>query len=104
MVISRVSKKPACAGRSMKIIPFNNLVLVEPLNSQNDAAERSSIILPDKYIGRYIRYKVLAVGSKVDWIKPGDVVLGNPTPKDETVNKEGHKLINSADLFAKMEE
>lgn len=104
MVISRVSKKPACAGRSMKIVPFNNLVLVIELEKVTTTASSSAIIIPEKHIGRYVKYKVLAVGSRVDWIKEGDIVLGNPTPKDEVVNREGHKLINSADLFARMEE
>ena len=82
-----------------KIIPFNNLVLVEVL--QKEAKESTGILLPDKHIGRYVRYKVLNVGPEVDWIAEGDIVLGNPTPDDEVVNPEGHKLINSKDLFAK---
>lgn len=86
----------------MKIVPFNNLVLVEPVVRREET--QTGIILPDKHIGRYVRYRVLAVGEKVTWIKPGDMVLGNATPENEVVNKEGHKLINSADLFARVEE
>ena len=87
----------------MNIVPFNNLVLVEPLQREEEI-KSSGIVLPDKHIGRYIRYKVLAVGEKVTWMKPGDIVLGNPTPENEVVNKEGYKLINSADIFARVEE
>ena len=81
-------------------IPFNNLVLVEILKKDIEKNE-SGIILPDKHIGRYVRYRVLDVGPEVDWMEPGDIILGNPTPDDEKVNEEGHKLINSKDLFAK---
>ena len=87
----------------MIIIPFNNLVLVEVLQREEEV-KSGGIVLPDKHIGRYIRYKVLAVGEKVTWMKPGDIVLGNPTPENEVVNKEGYKLINSADIFARVEE
>lgn len=87
----------------MNITPFNNLVLVDPIGKQ-DEEKASGIFIPDKHIGRYMRYKVLAVGDKVTWMKPGDIVLGNPTPDNETVNNKGHKLINSADLFARVEE
>ena len=85
----------------MNIVPFNNLVLVEPLARHEET--HTGIVLPDKHIGRYVQYKVLAVGEKASWIKVGDVVLGNATPDNEVVNKEGHKLINSADLFARVE-
>ena len=88
----------------MKIVPFNNLVLVEVLGSHAEKELEHGIIIPDKHIGRYVRYKVLALGSEVTWIKVGDIVLGNPTSNDETVNREGHKLINSKDLFARVEE
>ena len=87
----------------MIIIPFNNLVLVEVLQREEEV-KAGGIVLPDKHIGRYIRYKVLAVGEKVTWMKPGDIVLGNPTPENAVVNKEGYKLINSADIFARVEE
>ena len=85
----------------MKIIPFNNLVLVEPIAKQ-DEVKAGGIILPEKHVGRYIKYKVLAVGGTVIGIKVGDTVLGNPKPENEVVNKEGHKLINSHDLFARI--
>ena len=86
----------------MKLVPFNNLVLVKPLVKQVEA-NAGGIIIPDKHVGRYIQYKVLAVGDKVTWMVPGDIVLGNPTPPNEVVNTEGDKLINSADLFARVE-
>ena len=87
----------------MKIVPFNNLVLVEPLDKTTTRVV-DGIIIPDSHIGRYVKYKVLAVGSEVWWIKVGSIVFGNPTSDDEVVNKEGHKLINSKDLFARVEE
>lgn len=87
----------------MTIVPFNNLLLVAVI-APHEKTQTTGIILPDKHIGRYIQYKVLAVGEKVTWIKKGDVVLGNATPDNEVVNNEGHKLINSADVFARVED
>lgn len=86
----------------MKIVPFNNLVLVVPLEKTTTRVD--GIIIPDSHIGRYIKYKVLAVGDGITWIKEGDILLGNSTPDNEVLDKEGHKLINSKDLFAKVEE
>lgn len=85
-----------------RIIPFNNLVLVKELKTTT--VNSSGIIMPEKYKSRFIRYIVLLVGSEVTWIKPGQIVIGNPTPEDEIVNQEGHKLINSKDLLAREED
>ena len=81
-----------------KIVPFNNLILVEPLQKE---VKESKIFVPDKSGGRYARYKVLAIGEVITWMKVGDIVIGNFTPEDEVVNGLGHKLINSKDIFAK---
>lgn len=81
------------------IIPFNNLVLVKEIKQEKVHA---GIILPEKHIGRYAKYEVLCVGSKVDWMKCGDIVLGNPTSSDEEL-EDGSKFINSADLFGRIE-
>ena len=85
-----------------KIIPFNNLLLVEEIKTTT--ASSSGIVMPDKYQTRFVRYQVVAVGSEVPWIKPGQIVIGNPTAENEVVNEKGQKLINSKDLLAREEE
>lgn len=82
----------------MKIIPFNNLVLVREIKEEKKVG---GIILPEKHVGRYTKYEVIAVGSKVDWMKKGDVVFGNPTMDEEF--EDGTKFINSADIFGRIE-
>lgn len=82
----------------MKIVPFNNLVLVREIKEEKKVGV---IIMPEKHVGRYSKYEVLEVGSKVDWMKPGDTVYGNPTTDEEF--EDGSKFINSADLFGRVE-
>mgnify|MGYP001569632336 CR=1 FL=1 len=89
-----------------KYIPFDNMVLVKVINDKPEI--KSGIILTDKIQSRYVEYQILDLGDSVTWkgkVKIGDIVVGNPTPDNEYIDKEnGIKLINSKDIFAKKEE
>jgi co-chaperonin GroES (HSP10) len=83
----------------MKIRPLNNMVYAEILK---DEALTSSI---DVVVGveNFIRVKILAVGSKVDGIKVGDIIYANP--RFETINRLKPNLgfLNSVDILAVIE-
>lgn len=84
----------------MSITPFNNMVLVRPIKEET---KESKIFLPESHIGRFVKYEVIEVGAEAPWITPGDIVIANPSPEDEVVNKAGLKLVNCRDILAKEE-
>lgn len=53
-----------------KYKPFRNNILVEKLEV------KTSIVLPNQQVGKWIRLKILAVGLEVkNYIKPGMIVI-----------------------------
>ena len=84
----------------MTITPFNNMVLVKPIREE---VKETGIYLPENHVGRFVKYEVIAVGAEAPWITPGDIVIANPSPEDEVVNKAGLKLVNCRDILAKEE-
>ena len=85
----------------MNIVPFDNLILVRVLKGENKTS--GGIVLPQKFIGRYARYELLAMGPTVSWkeqVEIGDVLLGKSTPEDEELDDD-IKLMNAHDIYAK---
>lgn len=74
-----------------KFTPLNDRVLCAPTT---EPPSKGGVLLPDNSKERYWTCEVLAVGSKVEHVGPGDVVvLGRYTAVSDDINVGGRECV-----------
>ena len=73
----------------MKIIPFRKNLLVKKLKKES---KMGGIYLPDRHIGRFMIYEILAIGEDVKLdLHEGDLVIADPL--DEPIENTDQSFI-----------